>query len=212
MDPTDESSPFSDPKPILRGPGARFKSRDTREQDVGDFDPDELRQSIVASILQRLLAERIDEQVPRFLTVIEEAHNFIPSWVDGTDAPSLPIIKQIATEGRKYGMGLIFISQRPSRIDATVLSQANSYLIMRIVNPTDQKYIRDVVETMGEDEARALPNLGTGEALLSGLFTRIPVMVKVERSLSEGSHEEEEDFLGYVAKGETGWPALAAEE
>lgn len=172
---------------------------------------DELRQSLVASILRRLMSERIDESVPRFLTVIEEAHNFIPNRVDGADAPSLPIIKQIATEGRKYGMGLIFISQRPSRIDATVLSQANSYLIMRIVNPNDQKYIRDVVETMGEDEARSLPNLSTGEALLSGLFTRIPVMVKVEKSRSEGSHEEE-DFLGYVTKGDSGWPAVAAEE
>jgi hypothetical protein len=158
---------------------------------------DELRQSIVANVMTRLLGDRIDEKVPRFLTVIEEAHNFIPGWTaGGSDAsvPSLPVIKQIATEGRKYGMGLIMISQRPSRIDATVLSQANSYLILRIVNPNDQKYIRDVVETMGEDEARALPNLNTGEALLSGQFTRIPVMVRVEKSRSEGKHEED-DFL-----------------
>lgn len=164
---------------------------------------DALRQSLVASIMQRLLAERIDDNVPRFLTVIEEAHNFIPNRIDGSDAPSLPVIKQIATEGRKYGMGLVFISQRPSRIDATVLSQANSYLILRIVNPNDQKYIRDVVETMGEDEARSLPNLNTGEALLSGLYTRIPVMVRVEKSISQGSHEEE-DFLAYVAKRDGG--------
>ena len=171
---------------------------------------EELRQSIVAGVLSRLLSDRIDEKVPRFLTVIEEAHNFIPNRIDGSDAPSLPIIKQIATEGRKYGMGLVFISQRPSRIDATVLSQANSFLIMRIVNPNDQRYIRDVVETMGEDEAMALPNLNTGEALLSGLFTRIPVMVRVEMSRSEGKHEEE-DFLGY-ARGEDGGAMLAAEE
>lgn len=173
---------------------------------------DELRQSIVAGVLSRLLSDRIDEKVPRFLTVIEEAHNFIPGWSaggNGSEAPSLPVIKQIATEGRKYGMGLIFISQRPSRIDATVLSQANSYLILRIVNPTDQKYIRDVVETMGEDEARALPNLNTGEALLSGLFTRIPVMVRVEKSRSEGKHEED-DFLLDVKP--PGGAAMAAEE
>lgn len=169
---------------------------------------DELRQSIVAGILSRLLSDRIDEKVPRFLTVIEEAHNFIPNRIDGADAPSLPIIKQIATEGRKYGMGLVFISQRPSRIDATVLSQANSYLILRIVNPNDQKYIRDVVETMGEDEAKALPNLNTGEALLSGLFTRIPVMVKVQKSLSEGKHEED-DFL---AEGAATDVSVAAED
>lgn len=173
---------------------------------------DELRQSIVAGVLSRLLSDRIDEKVPRFLTVIEEAHNFIPGWSAGgagSEAPSLPVIKQIATEGRKYGMGLIFISQRPSRIDATVLSQANSYLIMRIVNPNDQKYIRDVVETMGEDEAKALPNLNTGEALLSGLFTRIPVMVRVEKSRSEGKHEEE-DFLLDVKP--PGGAAMAAED
>jgi len=172
---------------------------------------DELRQSIVAGVLSRLLSDRIDEKVPRFLTVIEEAHNFIPGWTagGGTDVPSLPVIKQIATEGRKYGMGLIFISQRPNRIDATVLSQANSYLILRIVNPNDQKYIRDVVETMGEDEAKALPNLNTGEALLSGLFTRIPVMVRVEKSRSEGKHEEEDFLLGLKAPGGS---AMAAEE
>lgn len=174
---------------------------------------DELRQSIVASVLKRLLAERIDEKVPRFLTVLEEAHNLIPGWTagGGTDVsvPSLPVIKQIATEGRKYGMGLVFISQRPSRIDATVLSQANSFLILRIVNPNDQRYIRDVVETMGEDEAMALPNLNTGEALLSGLFTRIPVMVKVEKSLSEGKHEED-DFLADLVQAEQ--PQMAAED
>lgn len=173
---------------------------------------DELRQSIVAGVLSRLLSDRIDEKVPRFLTVIEEAHNFIPGWSaggNGNEAPSLPVIKQIATEGRKYGMGLIFISQRPSRIDATVLSQANSYLILRIVNPNDQKYIRDVVETMGEDEAKALPNLNTGEALLSGLFTRIPVMVRVQKSLSEGKHEEEDFFSDLEAPGGA---AMAAED
>ena len=158
---------------------------------------DELRQSLVAGIMSRLMDARIDNECPRFLTVIEEAHNFIPNRIDGTDAPSLPIIKRVATEGRKYGMGLVFISQRPSRLDATVLSQANSFLILRIVNPADQKYIRDVVETMGESEARALPNLNTGEALLSGMFTRIPVMVTVERSRSDGKHEED-DFLDYM--------------
>ncbi|MBF4509322.1 MAG: ATP-binding protein [Aeromicrobium sp.] len=172
-----------------------------------------LRQSLVANIMQELLAARVDDQVPRFVTVIEEAHNFIPGWNAGGaaagEAPSLPVIKQIATEGRKYGMGLIFISQRPSRIDSTVLSQANSFLIMKIVNPNDQKYIRDVVETMGEDEAKSLPSLNTGEALLSGSFTRIPVMVRVEKSRSEGKHEEEDFLAGVKAPGGA---ALAAEE
>jgi hypothetical protein len=169
---------------------------------------DELRQSVVANVLSQLMDARIDKKCRRFLTVLEEAHNFIPNRIDGANAPSLPIIKRIATEGRKYGMGLVFISQRPSRIDATVLSQANSFLILRIVNPADQKYIRDVVETMGEDEAKALPNLNTGEALLSGQFTRIPVMVRVEKSRSEGKHEEDDFLEEYAAQPQ---PVLAAE-
>lgn len=177
---------------------------------------DALRQSIVANVMQRLLSERVDDKVPRFLTVIEEAHNFIPGYNAGAslgskEAPSLPVIKQIATEGRKYGMGLVFISQRPSRIDATVLSQANSFLILRIVNPTDQRYIRDVVETMGESEAAALPNLTTGDALLSGLFTRIPVMVHVHEGRSKGKHEEE-DFLAYARGSASDEVPLAAED
>ncbi|MBI4547594.1 MAG: ATP-binding protein, partial [Ignavibacteriae bacterium] len=88
---------------------------------------DEIRRGLVASILGQLIEDRIDDNIPRFLTVVEESHNFIPSRMEGEkDVPSLPVIRRIATEGRKYGMGLILISQRPYRVDPTILSQCNS--------------------------------------------------------------------------------------
>jgi len=155
---------------------------------------DEVRQSIIASLLKKLLDLRVNGEIKRFLTVIEESHTVIPAISEGKVIPSLPVLKQIATEGRKYGMGLILISQRPSRVDSTILSQCNSFIILKIINPADQKYIRDVVESIGEDEAQILPDLAVGEALITGQCVRFPMLVKIEQPKSKGRHEEE-DFI-----------------
>lgn len=149
--------------------------------------------AIVANLMRQLLDLRLEDRVPRFLTVVEEAHNFVPGALE-TPVPSLDILRQIATEGRKYGMGLVLISQRPSRVDSTVLSQCNSFIILKIINPADQKYIRDVVETLGEDDAKLLPDLATGEALITGECVQFPILVQVEMPHSRGRHEEE-DFI-----------------
>ncbi|MBM3235451.1 ATP-binding protein [Candidatus Poribacteria bacterium] len=161
---------------------------------------DELRQSIVATIVEQLLEDRVDEKIPRFLTVIEEAHNFIPGYSEAAIGitPSLPILKRVATEGRKYGMGLILISQRPSRVDSTILSQCNSYIIMKIINPADQRYVRDVVESIGEEDAAILPDLATGEALITGQCVRFPMLAKIEMPKSVGKHEEEDFIKGFL--------------
>lgn len=156
---------------------------------------DEIQRSLVASVLGQLIEERIDGKLPRFLTVIEESHNFIPGRMEGErDVPSLPVIRRIATEGRKYGMGLVLITQRPFRVDSTILSQCNSYMILKLINPSDQKYVREVVESIGEDEANILPDLATGEALLTGECVRFPMLIKIEKPQSRGRHEEE-DFI-----------------
>ncbi len=157
---------------------------------------DEIKQTFVGKILQELLEQRINNKIPRFLSVIEEAHNFIPSRAEITEGtvPSLSIIRRIATEGRKYGAGLVLISQRPSRIDSTILSMANSYIILKIINPGDQKYIRDVVESLGEEDAQLLPDLAVGEALITGQCIRFPVLARILQPRSKGKYEEE-DFI-----------------
>jgi len=101
--------------------------------------------------------------------------------------PSRTILRRIATEGRKFGFGLCVISQRPSRLDATAPSQCNSQLILKIVNPNDQMYIRLTVESLAQSDLLALPDLSQGQALLSGAMVPSPSLVKIRiRESSEG--------------------------
>lgn len=129
------------------------------------------------------------------LLVLEEAHNFAPERASTpAEEHAVMTTRQIAQEGRKFGIGLVVISQRPSRLDETTLSQCNSYIIMRLSNPADQAYVRRVIETLGEDEAQMLPDLDVGEALLSGQITNFPVLVRVKPPASKGERDEEDAF------------------
>lgn len=129
------------------------------------------------------------------LLLLEEAHNFVPGKASfPAEARSIESTKQIAQEGRKFGVGLVLISQRPSRLDETTLSQCNSFVIMRMVNPADQNFVRRVIESLGEDEAKNLPNLDVGEALLSGQMINFPVLVKIKEPESKGEREEKDAF------------------
>jgi len=116
--------------------------------------------------------------------VIEEAHRFVPNK---ESTLSKSIIKRIAAEGRKFGLFLIIISQRPSKIDPDVLSQCNSQMILRITNPEDQEAVRVSSERMSEDLLRDLPGLNVGEAVIVGEVVKAPVMVRIRpRETMEG--------------------------
>ncbi|MEM2791409.1 MAG: ATP-binding protein, partial [Thermofilaceae archaeon] len=97
---------------------------------------------------------------------------------------SSSIIKTIASEGRKFGVFLILVTQRPSRIDADALSQCNSQIILRITNPYDQRAVAEASERLGEEIMRDLPGLNVGEAIIVGELTRVPVIVKVRRRVT----------------------------
>jgi len=124
------------------------------------------------------------------LIVLEEAHNFAPRAVEGDYAPSRAIIRKIAREGRKFGVGLCVVSQRPNKLDADVLSQCNTQVIMKIVNPADQEYIRQSVETVTEDIVRDLPSLARGEAIIVGSAIKMPVPVKIRQRETKISGED----------------------
>jgi uncharacterized protein len=129
------------------------------------------------------------------LFVLEEAHNFVPARASNeAEQHSISVTKQIAQEGRKFGVGLILISQRPSRLDETTLAMCNSFIIMRMVNPADQNFVRKVIESLGEDEAKLLPDLDKGEAILSGQLINFPVLVKMKPPKSQGEREEKDAF------------------
>ncbi|MEM0155627.1 MAG: ATP-binding protein [Thermoplasmataceae archaeon] len=115
---------------------------------------------------------------------VEEAHNFVPP---GSVTQISQIIKKIASEGRKFGIFLVVITQRPGKIDQDVLSQCNSEIILRITNPLDQKAIIESGESVGESVMSDLPSLDIGEGILLGEFVRMPVIVKIrERETIEG--------------------------
>jgi DNA helicase HerA-like ATPase len=122
-------NPFSQPEKIIR-PGQ------VSILYLGGYD--QITQCSIAAITLETLFEfraNLTNRIPPFFTVVEEAHTFIPSMREGTeDAVSLPVIRRIITEGRKFGTGLLLVSQRPSRLDETIVSQCNSFLILRLVN------------------------------------------------------------------------------
>ena len=153
--------------------------------------------TLYSLVAGELFQSRVDGSLPLpVLLVVEEAHNFAGAHANTTaETRSILTSRQIAQEGRKFGIGLVLISQRPSRLDETTLSQCNSYIIMRMVNPADQSFVKKVIETIGEDEADLLPDLDVGEALLSGQFINFPVLVKIKSPDSKGEHEEEDAFL-----------------
>jgi uncharacterized protein len=156
----------------------------------------EFQATIYSLVADSLFSARIsnDLKLP-VLLLLEEAHNFAPASASSpAEQYSITVTKQIAQEGRKFGVGLILISQRPSRLDETTLSQCNSYIIMRLVNPADQNYVRKVIETLGEDEAHMLPDLDVGEALLSGQLINFPVLVRIKEPESKGEREEKDAF------------------
>lgn len=157
----------------------------------------EFQATIYSLITEQIFEARVQNALKLpVLFVLEEAHNFVPGNAATTaEERAVLMTKQIAQEGRKFGVGLILISQRPSRLDETTLSQCNSFIVMRMVNPADQSFVRKVIETLGEDDAKLLPDLDVGEALLSGQLTNFPVLIKVKEPASKGEREEEDAFV-----------------
>ncbi|QOJ78660.1 ATP-binding protein [Infirmifilum lucidum] len=143
---------------------------------------------IVSRVLEEVFALRSTGQFPSpVFVVIEEAHRFVPSKAAKRKTMSAQIINTIAAEGRKFGVFLILVTQRPSKIDADTLSQCNSQIILRITNPLDQRAVAESSERLGEELMKDLPGLNVGEAIIVGELTRIPVIVKVrERVTREG--------------------------
>jgi DNA helicase HerA-like ATPase len=146
---------------------------------------DHLTQCTIVSILMEALFEHrasLSNAIAPFVTFIEEAHTFIPSMREGAgDAPSVDTLRKVITEGRKFGTGLVLITQRPSRVDETILSQCNSFLVLRLVNPKDQNFVRSVMENLSDADARLLPGFGPGQGIVSGQAVRFPLLVQIRQ-------------------------------
>lgn len=145
---------------------------------------------LLSNLWERALGGRL--RWPVFV-VLEEAHNLVPSGGPRDhQTKASRIISTVAAEGRKFGVYLIVITQRPSKIADDTLSQCASQLIMRLTNPDDQKAIQRASEVISQGLLEDLPGLNQGEVVVLGRLTRIPAMVNVTgRQGAEGGADRD---------------------
>lgn len=151
------------------------------------------QQMMVSVLFRKINHERVAHEKGReselefpVFGLLEEGHRFAPA--DG-DARSLPVLSTILSEGRKFGVGIGIISQRPSKIDDDVLSQCKTQIIMQIQNPLDQDAVKKGVEDVGEDLLSELPGLTPGQAIIAGDSVNTPFLARIRERYTK--HEAE---------------------
>ena len=146
---------------------------------------------IITAVIARMTLEALQRYrklnrgrtLPTVL-VMEEAHTFIKRYKDDAEnqnaaAVCCQVFEKIAREGRKFGLGLVLSSQRPSELSPTVLSQCNSYLLHRISNDRDQELVHKLVPDNLQGLLRDLPSLPSRHAILLGWASELPVLVQM---------------------------------
>ena len=149
----------------------------------------------VTALLGRIILEFVSNFMPEergrypIVIVLEEAQNYI---AEKDDSVAKRVFERIAREGRKFGVSLVVSSQRPSELSKTVLSQCNSFIIHRLQNPEDQKYVRGLVSSASADILDQLPVLPQRHAIITGDCVRTPIQVRIDNvSPTPNSHDPE---------------------
>jgi len=171
------------------------------------------QQVIAATILRRVYQARIDTAKGKIarddksyipfpvFCLMEEAHNYAPA---NADAVSSDVLKTILSEGRKFGVSIGLITQRPGKLDSDVLSQCMTQCIMRITNPIDQARIAESVESVGRDLLKELSSLSKGQVIVSGASVNTPVMLRVRSRITEHGGESinaPEEWMKWFSEG-----------
>ncbi len=123
---------------------------------------------------------------PPFIIATDEAHNFAPK---GYDSPSKGILKEIAQEGRKYGVFLILATQRPTLLDETVTAQLNTKFVFRTVRASDIGTIKEETD-ISADEAKRLPYLRSGDSFISSAILGRTIPVRIRMAKTSSPHTE----------------------
>lgn len=151
--------------------------------DLGQVD-ESTAEVLVAHVLRTALKSRKnfvhgDKNALSFpvFFVLEEAHILAPN---SRNTKCKYWVSRVAREGRKFGLGLCLVSQSPKSVDPDALSQANNMIILRLVEPKDQRHVQAASEALSDDLVNQLPSLNIGEALVLGLMTKVPTLVKVD--------------------------------
>ena len=141
---------------------------------------------IVSAVIARILFSIKIWQTPEerakspILLICEEAHRYIPAKGEAQYKSAQEAVKRIAKEGRKYGIGLMLVSQRPSEVEATVLSQCNSWIVLRTTNETDTSYIKSMIPDSLSTMTQMLSTLRRREALVIGQAITVPARILIK--------------------------------
>ncbi|WP_405303293.1 helicase HerA-like domain-containing protein [Methanobrevibacter sp.] len=125
--------------------------------------------------------------------ILEEAHILAPNK---RDSDSKRWIQRVAREGRKFGLGLCLVSQSPKTVDHDALSQMNNMIILRLVEPEDQRHVQSASESLSQDLVNQLPSLNVGEAIVLGLMSRVPTLVKIDEFKGR-RHGDDMDIISF---------------
>jgi DNA helicase HerA-like ATPase len=156
----------------------------------------------------KLAQTREERERDPILLVCEEAHRYVPDRGEAQYAAAQDAIRRIAREGRKYGIGLMLVSQRPSDVESTVLSQCNSWLVLRLTNGSDQEHVGRFLPDSMAALIKLLPSLPRREALFVGEAAALPSRIKLN-FLTEEQRPKSND-ISFAAGWAVGLPDLAA--
>jgi len=124
---------------------------------------------------------RNEREAGPILLVCEEAHRYVPNIGEAQYEAAQEAIRRIAKEGRKYGLGLILVSQRPSEVEATVLSQCNSWIVLRLTNDRDREHVRAILPDSLAGLTKILSSLRRREAIFIGQAIMLPSRIMIRK-------------------------------
>ncbi|MBE7382985.1 MAG: ATP-binding protein [Leptolyngbya sp. SIO1E4] len=113
------------------------------------------------------------------MIVCEEAHNYIPQRETAAYRSSRRSLERVAKEGRKYGLSLMVVSQRPSEVSETIFAQCNNFISLRLTNSNDQNYVKRLFPDNSNGITDILPNLAPGECIVVGDAVLLPAVIKM---------------------------------
>lgn len=156
---------------------------DLRILDISGL-PNEVAGPLTASLARLLFRYKVyqtqdERRRDPVLLVCEEAHRYVPDRGEAEYAAAQSAVRRIAREGRKYGLGLMLVSQRPADVESTVIAQCGTWLVLRLTNQADQQHVARFLPDGLSGMTKSLPNLGQQEAIFVGEGSALPARVRV---------------------------------
>jgi len=170
--------------------------------------PNEVAGAASAAIARTLFSFKVwqssdERSTSPILLVCEEAHRYVPNRGEAQYAAAQEAIRRLAKEGRKYGIGLLLVSQRPSEVESTVLSQCNSWLVLRITNDSDRSHVTGILPDSLAGLSKVLSGLRQREAIFVGQAAMLPSRIRIRDLVHENKPLPRSQDIDF----DSGWQA-----